>query len=39
MKNLLKTICMIFQSMGQARAAAILARTGKIEEAKALYDK
>lgn len=37
MKNFLNTIYVFFEAMGRARAASILARSGKVEEAKALY--
>jgi hypothetical protein len=37
MKTLFKTIYAIFQSIGQARAAATLARARRYEEAKSLY--
>jgi hypothetical protein len=37
MKNFLNTLYEICLSIGQARAASILARQGKIEEAKAIY--
>jgi hypothetical protein len=37
MKNFLNTLYEICLSIGQARAAAVLARQGRIEEAKAIY--
>jgi hypothetical protein len=39
MKQVLDTIWQFFEAMGQARAATVLARAGKITEAKALYVK
>ena len=39
MKQVLDTIWHFFEAMGQARAATILARAGKITEARALYSK
>ena len=39
MKQVLDTIWQFFEAMGQARAATVLARAGKITEAKALYGK
>ena len=39
MKQVLDTIWQFFEAMGQARAATVLARAGKITEAKAMYAK
>ena len=39
MKQVLDTIWQFFEAMGQARAASVLARAGKINEAKAIYGK
>jgi hypothetical protein len=39
MKKVLDSIWNFFEAMGQARAASVLARAGKMEEAKALYGK
>jgi hypothetical protein len=39
MKQVLNTILQFFEAMGQARAATVLARAGKMAEAKALYAK
>ena len=39
MKQVLDTIWQFFEAMGEARAATVLARAGKITEAKALYVK
>ena len=37
MKTILNSIWSFLESFGQARAAASLARQGRIEEAKAVY--
>ena len=37
MKTIVNSIWSFLQAFGQARAAASLARQGKIEEAKAVY--
>jgi hypothetical protein len=37
MKNFLNTLYEICLSIGQARAASLLARQGRIDEAKAVY--
>jgi hypothetical protein len=37
MKTILNSIWSVLESFAQARAAAVLARQGKIEEAKAVY--
>jgi hypothetical protein len=37
MKNIINTLWSFFDAMGTARAAAYLARQGKIDEAKAVY--
>jgi hypothetical protein len=37
MKTILKSIWTILVSIGEARYAAMLARQGRIEEAKAVY--
>jgi len=37
MKTIVNSIWSFLEAFGQARAAAILARQGKIEEAKAVY--
>ena len=39
MKQVLDIIWQFFEAMGQARAATVLARAGKITEAKAIYAK
>ena len=39
MKRILNALYDFFESVGQARAATVLARAGKITEAKALYAK
>jgi hypothetical protein len=39
MKNFIQSIWSFFESFGQARYAAFLARQGRIEEAKAIYSK
>jgi hypothetical protein len=39
MKRILNALYDFFESVGQARAASVLARAGKIAEAKALYAK
>ena len=39
MKQFLDSIWNFIEAMGQARAASVLARAGKIAEAKALYAK
>ena len=39
MKKVLDSIWNFFEAMGEARAASVLARAGKINEAKALYTK
>ena len=39
MKQFLDSILQFFEAMGQARAASVLARAGKITEAKAIYGK
>ena len=39
MKQVLDTIWQFFEAMGQARAATVLARAGKMAEAKAIYAK
>ena len=39
MKTILNSIWSLLESFGQARAAAYLARQGRITEAKALYSK
>jgi hypothetical protein len=39
MKQVLNTIWNFLEAMGQARAASVLARAGKITEAKAMYAK
>lgn len=38
MKTTLNYIWSILEAFGQARAAAILARQGRIDEAKAVYE-
>jgi len=38
MKTILKAIGSFFESFGQARYAAFLARQGRADEAKALYE-
>jgi len=37
MKNIINSIWSFLEAFGQARAASILARQGRIEEAKAIY--
>jgi hypothetical protein len=37
MKNIINALWSFLEALGQARAASILARQGKIEEAKAVY--
>jgi hypothetical protein len=37
MKNIIESIWSFFDAMGTARAAAFLARQGRITEAKAMY--
>jgi hypothetical protein len=37
MKSIVKSIWSFLEAFGQARAAASLARQGRIEEAKAVY--
>jgi hypothetical protein len=37
MNSILNSIWSVLESFGQARAAAVLARQGRIEEAKAIY--
>ena len=37
MKRILNALYNFFESVGQARAAAVLARQGRIIEAKAMY--
>jgi hypothetical protein len=37
MKAIIKSIWSVLEAFGQARAAAILARQGRVEEAKAIY--
>ena len=39
MKKVLDSIWNFLEAMGQARAATVLARAGKITEAKAMYAK
>ena len=39
MKKVLDSIWNFFEAMGEARAASVLARAGKISEAKAIYGK
>jgi hypothetical protein len=39
MKQFLDSICNFIEAIGQARAASVLARAGKINEAKAIYGK
>jgi hypothetical protein len=39
MKQFLDSIWNFLEAMGQARAASVLARAGKITEARALYSK
>ena len=39
MKQFLDSIWIFLEAMGEARAASVLARAGKISEAKALYVK
>jgi hypothetical protein len=38
MKTILNSIWSMLESFAEARAAAILARQGRIEEAKAVYE-
>jgi hypothetical protein len=38
MKAIIDSIWSVLEAFGQARAAAILARQGRIEEAKAVYE-
>lgn len=37
MKKIVKSIWSFLEAFGEARAAAVLARQGRIEEAKAVY--
>lgn len=39
MKRIIEGFWKFFEAMGQARAATVLARAGKITQAKALYVK
>jgi hypothetical protein len=39
MKQFLNSVWNFLEAMGQARAASVLARAGKITEAKAIYAK
>jgi hypothetical protein len=39
MKQFLNSVWNFIEAMGQARAASVLARAGKITEAKAIYGK
>jgi len=39
MKQFLNSVWNFLEAMGEARAASVLARAGKITEAKALYAK
>lgn len=39
MKRILNACYQFFKALGQARAATVLARAGKVTEAKALYVK
>ena len=39
MKQFLNSVWNFLEAMGQARAASVLARAGKITEAKAIYGK
>ena len=39
MKQFLNSVWNFLEAMGQARAASVLARAGKINQAKALYTK
>ena len=39
MKKVLDSIWNFLEAMGQARAASVLARAGKITQAKAMYTK
>jgi hypothetical protein len=39
MKKVLDSIWNFLEAMGQARAASVLARAGKMKEAKAIYVK
>ena len=38
MKSILNSIWSVLQSFAEARAAAVLARQGRIEEARAIYE-
>lgn len=38
MKKLFKAIANFFEAMGRAKAASILARQGRVEEAKKIYN-
>jgi len=38
MKSILNTIWSVLESFGQARYAASLARQGRVDEAKAVYE-
>jgi len=39
MKQFLNSVWNFLEAMGEARAASVLARSGKINEAKAIYAK
>ena len=39
MKQFLNSVWNFFEAMGEARAASVLARAGKMNEAKAIYGK
>jgi hypothetical protein len=39
MKQFLNSVWNLFEAMGEARAASVLARAGKINKAKAIYGK
>lgn len=39
MKQVLNTIFQFFEALGEARAASVLARAGKINEVRAIYAK
>jgi hypothetical protein len=39
MKQFLNSVWNFLEAMGEARAASVLARAGKMEEAKAIYAK
>jgi hypothetical protein len=39
MKQFLNSVYNFLEAMGEARAASVLARAGKMEEAKAIYAK